>query len=129
MVTQWATSCLHLLQKTFGRESDHYKNFKEVVPLLTDYSEGTKTVQQALGIMKAGKEDFEHGYLFDTRALIQAEVFDNFLEQATHLLEFGYPVPAAVIAGCVLEDGLRKLCQQNNVALKPKMTIDPMIMP
>jgi hypothetical protein len=76
--------------------------------------------------MKAGKEDFEHGYLFDTRALIQAEVFDSFLEQAAHLLEFGYYVPAAVIVGCVLEDGLRKLCQQNNIALKARMTINPM---
>jgi hypothetical protein len=126
MVTQWATSCLHLLHKVFGSEGDHYQNFKQLVPLLTDYSDGTKTVKKALGVVKAAKDDFEHGYLFDTRALIQAEVFDNFLEQATHLLELEYHVAAAVIAGSVLEDGLRKLCQQNNIALQQRPTIDPM---
>ena len=33
---------------------------------------------------------------------------------------------AAVIAGCVLEDGLRKLCDRNSIALPAKATIDPM---
>jgi hypothetical protein len=90
MATQWGTSCLHLFQKVFGRESDHYQNFKELAPQLTDHSDGTKTVKKALGIVKAAKDDFEQGYLFDTRALIRAEVFDDFLDQATHLQENGY---------------------------------------
>jgi hypothetical protein len=58
--------------------------------------------------------------------LIEAEVFGDFLEQAEHLLKNGYYGPAAVITGCVLEDGLRKLCQRNNVSLPAKATIDPM---
>lgn len=47
-------------------------------------------------------------------------------DQATHLLENGYYGPAAVIAGSVLDDGLRRLCQQNAIVLPPKSTIDPM---
>lgn len=126
MITQWATSCLHLLQKVFGKESDHYQNFRELAPLLTDYSDGTKTVKKALGVLKAAKDDFEHGFLFDTRALIQAEVFDDFLEQASHLLDTGYYGPAAVIGGIVLEEGLRRHCRQNDVAIPARATIGPM---
>lgn len=123
MVTQWAISCLHLLQRVFGRDSDHHQSFKDLVPTLTDYSDGTKTVQKALGVMKAAKDDFEHGYLFEIEGLIQAEVFDDFIEQAAHLLDTGYYGPAAVIAGIVLEEGLRRHCHQNDVAIRPKAMI------
>jgi len=126
MVTQWGTSCLHLLQRVFGRESDHYQSFKELVPMLTDYSYGTKTVQKALGIMKAAKDDFEHGYLFEIEGLIQGQVFSDFQDQASHLLNNRYFGPAAVIAGIVLEEGLRRLCQQNNVSVPTRPMIGQM---
>ena len=45
---------------------------------------------QALGTLRAAKDDYEQGYLFNTRILIEAEVFDEFLEQAEHLLDSGY---------------------------------------
>jgi hypothetical protein len=125
-VSQWGTSCLHLLKQVFGIESDYYINFKELFPHLTDWSTGTQSFKKALGVFKAAKEDYEHGYLFDARTLIEAEVFSDFLEQAEHLLGRGYYAPAAVVAGSVLEDGLRKLCQRNNVSLPAKATIDPM---
>ncbi len=79
-----------------------------------------------LGVLKSAKDDYENGYLFDTRTLIEAEVFDEFLEQAEELFKKGYYQPAAVIAGCVLEDGLRKLCDRNSITLPAKATIDPM---
>lgn len=81
---------------------------------------------RALSILKGAKSDFENNYLFDTRALAQAEVFDDFLEQASHLLENEYYGPAAIIAGIVLEEGLRRLCRQNNVTLPARPTIGPM---
>jgi hypothetical protein len=126
LVSQWGTSCLHLLKQVFGVESDHYLNFKELFPQLTDFHNGTENFKKALGVFKAAKDDYEHGYLFDTRSLIQAEVFDDFLEQAEHLLKNGYFGPAALVAGSVLEDGLRKLCQRKNISLPARVTIDPM---
>jgi hypothetical protein len=126
MVNQWGTSCLHLLRQIFGQESDHYTNFKNLFPQFTDFYDGTKNVRKAIGVLKAAKDDYENGYLFDTRVLIEAEVFDDFLEQAEHLLKQGYFAPAAIIAGCVLEDGLRKLCLRNSLVLPAKATIEPM---
>jgi hypothetical protein len=87
-----------------------------------DYSPTTK----ALGILRSAKEEYEHGLLFETRVLIEAEVFDNFLEQAEHLLGAGYFQPAAVIVGSVLEDGLRKLCQRKGISITAKPKLDQM---
>lgn len=118
---EWATSSLNLLNSVLGKESDHYINLKELYPNI----HFLETSKKAQGILKAAKDDYENGYLFRTRTLIEAEVFDEFLEQAEELFKKGYYQPAAVIAGCVLEDGLRKLCQRNNLVLSAKATIEP----
>lgn len=123
--TEWGLRCLNLLKRLLGTESDYYQAFKEQSTGFTSFS-NYEYVTQALSILKAAKIDHEKGFLFDTRVLIQAEVFDGFLEQAEHLLENGYYGPAAVITGCVLEDGLRKLSLQNDIAVSARDTIEPL---
>lgn len=119
---QWGTSCLSLLGRVSGKDSVHYQNFNSLVGEIADYTPARK----GLGVLKAAKDDYQHGYLFETRVLIEAEVFDDLLEQAEHLLTNGYYGPAAVLAGSVLEDGLRKLCQRKNVSLPAKVAVDQM---
>lgn len=119
---EWATSSLNLLNRVLGKESDHYISLNELYPNI-HLLETSKKVQ---GILKAAKDDYENGYLFNTRALIEAEVFDDFLEQSEHLLNQGYFTAAAVVAGSVLEDGLRKLCVKNGIALSAKPKLDVM---
>lgn len=125
LATEWGLRCLNVIRRVFGADSDYYEAFKEQSSGFGCF-DNYGYVAQGLSILKAAKDDYEKGYLFDTRILIQAELFDDFLQQASHLLENAYYGPAAVIAGCVLEDGLRKLCQQNNVVLQPKTAIDRM---
>jgi hypothetical protein len=79
-----------------------------------------------LNLLGRANDDYEQGFLFDTRTLIEAEVFDDFLEQAEHLLNSGYYQPAAVVIGSVLEDGLRKLCAKHEVPLPVKPKLDTM---
>jgi len=76
--------------------------------------------------LRAAKDDYEQGFLFDTRSLIEAEVFDDFLDQAEHLLNAGYYQPAAVVIGSVLEDGLRKLCAKHEIPLSARPKLDTM---
>ncbi|WP_160311481.1 DUF4145 domain-containing protein [Rhodopirellula islandica] len=64
-------------------------------------------------VLLSAKEQFEGGFLFDVRNLVHASVFSDELEQAEHFLESNYKVPAAVIAGTVLETTLRELCEQH----------------
>lgn len=49
------------------------------------------------------------------KAIVQAEVFDNELEQVYELLSNNYHVAAAVIAGVVLETSLRELCDREGI--------------
>lgn len=119
---EWGISSLNLLGRAFDKSSDHYTRFNALFPEFEAYD----AVLKALGILKGAKDDYEHGYLFETRRLIEAEVFDDFLEQGEHLFQGGYEGPAAVIAGSVLEDGLRKLCHREGIALGPQPKLDAM---
>jgi len=120
--SQWGTSCLAVLSKAFGQNSDYYEKFKSLASEL--YTLGF--VCDALGVLKAAKEDFEKDMLFDTRSLIEAELFVDFLEQAKYLLDAGYHAPAAVITGGVLEDAIRKLCERNAISITDKPKLDTM---
>lgn len=117
---QWATSSQNLLAKVFGKESEHYKNFSKELDSYMSYSPAYRSV----GILKAAKDDFENGYLFDVKQVIEADVFDDFISQATALFDSGYYQASAVIAGAVLEDGLRKLCENIEIELPDKPKLD-----
>jgi len=122
LANQWATNCQNVLRRVFGAERDHYQNFTKA----TRDSITFTPAQCAMGMLRAAKDDYEHDYLFDVRRLIQAEVFTDFLEQAQHLFDSGFYQPAAVVAGSVLEDGLRKLCDQHGIPLPDKPKLDKM---
>jgi hypothetical protein len=121
LANQWLTSSLNLIQRVFGKSSVHYYS------LYRHFSIGPlrwPQVNQAFGVLLAAKDDFEKEALFDIKRLIEADLFDDFLEQAAYLHEAGYFQAAAVITGSVLEDGLRKLCIQNSIELPDKPKLD-----
>lgn len=121
---QWIASSQNLLARVLGEKSEHYKNFLAKVS-------GKKTLLSFIippmrGILKAAKEDYEKDYLFNVRYLITADIFEDLLEQSEHLVKHGYFQPATVLAGCVLEDGLRKLCRRNKIICSSSRGIDKM---
>lgn len=120
LANQWLTSCLSLLARVFGEQSAHYQRLKEQFPSYPKWP----NVSQAFGVLLAAKDDFESESLFSLKKLVEAELFDEFLEQAEHLLDAGYFQPAAVVAGSVLEDGLRKLCHVHEVTLPDNPKLD-----
>jgi hypothetical protein len=67
------------------------------------------------GMLRALRADYAAGSMKSVRELIHADVFSDFLEMASHLLDEGYKDPAAVLVGGVLEEHLRKLCEKNGV--------------
>ncbi len=91
-----------------------------------------------IGAIKAFKADYEAGVLDALADVIEADIISDYMGQAEQLLGEGIPgqhdyVPAAVLAGAVLEDTLRRLCQRQSPpidTLKPngdKKTLDPLI--
>jgi hypothetical protein len=123
--SRWASSCLYFLKHVFSEKSDHYSRFKNI-SLKFELDKNFRSVNLALGILKSAKDDYENKHLFDTQIRIEASVFSNFIEQSEYLLSQGYFQASAVIAGCVLEDALRKLCVKNNITFPKKPTIEPM---
>lgn len=75
----------------------------------------SRNLRPLSGILKALRTDYEQGHLESINELIHADIFGDFLEMAKYLLEEGYKDPAAVIAGGVIEEHLRKLCLKNGI--------------
>lgn len=111
----WATNVLNILQRVFGEDSIHYRHFEEEY-CRDENSEWSSTLESCNAILIAAREDYVGGFLFTTRGLIQAEVFDSFLEQANELLSSGYKDPACVVAGVAIEITLKELCTRNGIA-------------
>jgi hypothetical protein len=66
---------------------------------------------------KALRDDLAAGRLRPIDQILHAQVFEDFLDMATELLENGFASPAAVLAGSVLEEHVRKLAAASDVQL------------
>ncbi len=111
----WKVKAKNLLEMACGKESQHFEHF--VASETSSYSTSFENLERMMAVFAAAREDFEGGYLSSVRTLVQAEVFGSELEQASELLSKSYKVPAAVIAGTVLETALRELCDRNQPPL------------
>lgn len=67
--------------------------------------------------LTALREEYANGFRQSLPELIHGEVFGDFLDMADHLHTQGYIVAAAVIAGTVLEEHVRKLAAKCNLSL------------
>lgn len=120
---QWYTSAKNLIEKTCGKNSSHYKQIED---LYVRNKGNSYYMSGCIGVLQASYNDLKLGLLEDTKYLITAEVFTDFIEQAEYLLEEGYKLPAAVLARAVLEDGLRILCNKYGIFLPDKPKLDRM---
>ena len=104
------SASLSFLSMTFGKDHIHYVEFNSKVKDSSPYY-----AKIGRGILSAAREELAGGWLTTTKGLISAEIFSDFLEMAQHLLDEGYKDPAAVMAGSVLEEHLRQLCQKHGI--------------
>jgi hypothetical protein len=111
---EWKVKAKNLVSKVCGNDSEHYKEFLHGEVTAT-YESNYHVFRRVKSVFLAAKEDYEGGYLSSMRTLVQAEVFESELDQSSELLRSGYKLAAAVIAGVVLETGLRELCTKLNI--------------
>ena len=105
------SASLSFLAMTFGKDHIHYDEFNSKADRPKPHC-----VKTGRGILSAAREELAGGWLTTTKGLISAEIFSDFLEMAQHLLGEGYKDPAAVMAGSVLEEHLRQLCQKHGIS-------------
>jgi hypothetical protein len=120
---RFRTEAMNLIRRSCGQDSDHYRELKRFADT-KETSNNSYYFVHCLGVVEAAKRDFESGLLFDMRRLISAEILGDFIEQAEALLANSYHVPAASLAGAILEDTLRKLCEKNAIPIPTSTKID-----
>lgn len=114
LLLAWSVKVKNLLITVSGKESLHYQTFVEaerINGLETNY----EAFKRMKAIFTAAMDDYKGGSLTSIRNLVQAEVFDNQLEQARELLSCGYKLASAAVAGAVLETALRDLCSRQGL--------------
>jgi len=132
-VSAWVTRLGQLVRTVYGEKSQQFDSYNEALKtpnFYYIYCSNNAQISRLVGVAKSIQHNIEQDLLFDFRALVQADVFADFLEMGEYLLSEGYKDAAAVIFGSVLEDGLRKLCEKRGLPIvnssgRP-LTIDPM---
>lgn len=115
---QVKVSALNLLARTAGENSIY---FRELVAMGGDARLVNPSILR--GVLTAAMTDFREGFMADTKLLVSAEVFADFLVQAEVLLEHDYKDAAAVIIRSVLEDALRRVCNSNSIEVRDRAGI------
>lgn len=110
---EWRTNCITLLDQVIPKNSAHRSTVDEFRVL----KNSREHLEFGISFLKSIKDDFERGYLEDLALEIEAELTADYMGQAESLLiegnagEYAH-IPAAVLAGAVLEKSLRTLCYQ-----------------
>ena len=112
----WQSQALAFLTNLLGSDHVYTQSFTEN----TKSSGYKESVHAGIGILQAVLEDIDQGLIETVRQLIAAEVFSDFFEQASYLLDNGYTIPAASLAGAVLENGLRSIANRTGVRLSTR---------
>ncbi|MBN1517370.1 hypothetical protein JXA32_12475 [Candidatus Sumerlaeota bacterium] len=113
------TAALSFIERVYGSTHPHFNEFQKGVK-----SHRLEHAEIGIAILESIRDEIQGDWLFTIKGLITAEVFADFIEMANYLLESKYKDPAAVVAGSVLEEHLRQLCQAHGIDVelggKPK---------
>lgn len=120
---RFRVEAMNIVRRVCGETSDHYKELQRIAED-KEIAINSYYFKDCFGILQAAQKDYEGEFLFDLRALVAAEVIGDFIDQAEVLVTEGYHVPAASLAGAVLEDTLRKMCEANGISIPERTKID-----
>jgi hypothetical protein len=122
-----------LLRLGYDQSSQHhisFMKFREEFESNSLHNNTYRSFYEIVGVLTAIKHDLKNGLLNKLSRLIQADIFIDFLDMSEHLLEEGYKDASAVIIGAVLEDTLRQIALNSEIAIQNekgrKLTIDPL---
>jgi len=108
-------SCIRLKQ-TLMDMSPHrsvYWNFASKI----EPPFNVKSMVELYGILQSLREEYANGFLRGFNELVDADLFEDILEQADYLRTQGFVRASAVVAGVALESHLRKLAEKNSISI------------
>ena len=115
-VAEMRTRCTAAIERASGSNSTYYKN---AMAIARRRDHEWNRLAREIGVAKALLYDIQNNHLQSFEELLHGEVFGDFLEMASHLLESDYKDAAAVLTGGTLEVHLRKLCNRYGIDSSP----------
>ena len=121
--TQWATSCLNLLDKLsvstnrFAREFERYSIVQANI----------LNIGLPLGVLKSAKDEYTRGLAIDYHLSVSATVFGDIVTEASYLLEKGYLRAAAILARAGLEEALRARARAIPLEISTKIKLSELL--
>ncbi len=110
---EWRLASLSFLRELFGSDNIYTEHFSKLPSYLQP--EDTSDIERGLGILRGAQSEIEFGPIPGSDALMSAEIFDDLLEMAEHLLENKYFQVVPALVGAVLEEGLRKIAKKHDI--------------
>ena len=107
----WRVGCLSLLSSLFGEDHVRYRTFD--IECGEPYAGQTK---RGLALLESARDEVEFGGLRRLEEMVFVDVSTSFLDMARHLHDEGHKDPAALLAGAVLEDGLRRIASAQELS-------------
>ncbi len=83
-------------------------------------------ITRGMAVLKAAWTNTSAAEITESEPRIRPDASDDYLEQAETYFNLGRPQSAAILAGDVLEEALRKLCRVNHVPLVSRLTANDM---
>ena len=115
---QWTTSVTNLLERVFGAESVHARNFRAAYENPPSFG---VNLAKARGIFLAAKSDYEGGYIFVLDKAVSGEILSDFVTLSKAALLEGEKDVAAVLASAALEDTLKRYARANGLVVDDKV--------
>jgi hypothetical protein len=122
--TQWATSCLNLLDKLSVSTNRFVTQFE---PWVNGGPGKKMNIGAALGVIKSARHEYSCGLAVEYHLSVSAAIFGGLLDEATYLFQKGYLRAASVILGAALEEGLKARARSVPLEIGPKDSLSPVI--
>ena len=120
----FVVSALAAIERIAGKNSQYYENIPQetVLSSLAVVSD-VSFIPTVTGVLIALRDAVEQGLLQSLESRLRANIHDDFLEQASELLDADYHVAALVLIGGVLENHLEKMIQAGGLVLPKRGSI------
>ena len=119
---RWKQDVLVLVKKAFGEQSRYYTELASVENELAPKAPGS-VFSFFLNTLKKAQFDYQDASTA-VRASYASDLMGDFLFRAEGMISKGHYISAATLAGAVLEDILRRLCEVHNVFCAENATLE-----
>lgn len=104
----WVTAGVHILEQACADPRSVYRRQAEEIRARGNTPSAAEELGAVLARLKA---DIQAGLLGDLEDRVTGETYDDLLDHAQVYVDEGRKDPAAVLAGVVIEDTIRRICR------------------